>query len=60
VLVTPGLHGDAVSVRLHTLVTDGNADPAGLQFNHYRGTLARVGDHWRIKELIATSTEIIV
>jgi len=49
-----------VGVRLRTLVTDWTVDPAGLQFNDYRGTLVRISGQWRIKELIATPTKIIV
>ena len=60
VLATPGPHKDEVAVRLRTLVTDWNVDPAGTQFNDYRGTLVRIDGHWRIKELIATPTKIIV
>ena len=60
VLVTPGANPDAVAVRLRTLVTDWNLEPAGLQFNDYEGTLVRVDGNWRIKELIATPTKIIV
>ena len=60
VLATPGPHKDEVTVRLRTLVTDWNVDPAGTQFNDYRGTLVRIDGHWRIKELIATPTKIIV
>ena len=60
VLVTPGANGDEVAVRLRTLVTDWNVDPAGTQFNDYRGTLVRINGHWRIKELIATPTKVIV
>ena len=60
VLVTPGPHADEVAVRLRTLVTDWNVDPAGTQFNDYRGTLVRIDGHWRIKELIATPTKVIV
>lgn len=60
VLVNPGSHKDEVNVRLRTLVTDWSTDPAGLQFNDYRGTLARIDGHWRIKELVATPTKIIV
>ncbi|GIS02314.1 MAG: hypothetical protein CM15mP103_08650 [Gammaproteobacteria bacterium] len=41
VLVTPG--GAATGRRaLGTLVTDWNVDPAGTQFNDYRGTLVRI------------------
>ena len=58
--VTPGASGDEVAVRLRTLVTDWNVDPAGTQFNDYRGTLVRINGHWRIKELIATPTKVIV
>ena len=47
VLVTPGASGDEVSVRLRTLVTDWNVDPAGTQFNDYRGTLVRINGRWR-------------
>ena len=60
VLATPGPHKDEVAVRLRTLVTDWNVDPAGTQFNDYRGTLVRIDGQWRIKELIATPTKIIV
>ena len=60
VLVNPGPHEDEVNVRLRTLVTDWSTDPAGLQFNDYRGTLVRIDGHWRIKELVATPTKIIV
>jgi len=60
VLATPGPHKDEVTVRLRTLVTDWNVDPAGTQFNDYRGTLVRIDGQWRIKELIATPTKIIV
>ena len=60
VLVTPGANADEVAVRLRTLVTDWNLEPAGLQFNDYEGTLVRVDGRWRIKELIATPTKIIV
>ena len=60
VLVTPGAGSDEVAVRLRTLVTDWNVDPAGTQFNDYRGTLLRINGHWRIKELIATPTKVIV
>ena len=60
VLATPGPHKDEVTVRLRTLVTNWNLDPAGTQFNDYRGTLVRIDGHWRIKELIATPTKIIV
>jgi hypothetical protein len=60
VLVTPGATSDEVAVRLRTLVTDWSVDPAGLQFNDYCGTLVRIDGHWRIKELIATPTKIIV
>ena len=60
VLVTPGEHGDEVNVRMRTLVTDWNQDPAGLQFNDYQGSLVRIAGHWRIKELTAIPTKIIV
>ena len=60
VLVPLGGSGDQVAVRLRTLVTDWNVDPAGTQFNDYRGTLVRINSHWRIKELIATPTKVIV
>ena len=60
VLATPGPHKDEVTVRLRTLVTDWNVDPAGTQFNDYRGTLVRIDGQWRIKELVATPTKIIV
>ena len=60
VLVTPGASGDEVAVRLRTLVTDWNVDPAGTQFNDYRGTLVRINGHWRIKQLVATPTKVIV
>ena len=60
VLVTPGASGDEVAVRLRTLVTDWNVDPAGTQFNDYRGTLVRINGHWRIKAFIATPTKVIV
>ena len=60
VLVTPGEHGDEVNVRMRTLVTDWNQDPAGLQFNDYQGTLVRIAGHWRIKVLTAIPTKIIV
>jgi len=60
VLVTPGATNDEVAVRLRTLVTDWSVDPAGLQFNDYCGTLVRLDGHWRIKELIATPTKVIV
>ena len=60
VLVTPGATSDEVAVRLRTLVTDWSVDPAGLQFNDYCGTLVRLDGHWRIKELIATPTKVIV
>ena len=60
VLVTPSDHGDEVNVRMRTLVTDWNQDPAGLQFNDYQGTLVRITGHWRIKELTAIPTKIIV
>ena len=60
VLVTPGASGDEVAVRLRTLVTDCNVEPAGTQFNDYRGTLVRINGYWRIKELIATPTKVIV
>jgi hypothetical protein len=60
VLVNPGPHEDEVNVRLRTLVTDWSTDPAGLQFNDYQGTLVRIDGHWRIKELVATPTKIIV
>jgi len=60
VLVNPGPHKDEINVRLRTLVTDWSTDPAGLQFNDYRGTLVRIDGHWRIKELVATPTKIIV
>ena len=59
-LVTPGANSDEAAVRLRTLVTDWNVDPAGTQFNDYRGTLVRIDGHWRIKELIATPTKVIV
>ena len=49
-----------VALRLRTLVTDWNVDPAGTQFNDYRGTLVRINGRWRIKELIATPTKVIV
>jgi hypothetical protein len=32
----------------------------GTQFNDYRGTFVRIDGHWRIKELIATPTKVIV
>ena len=32
----------------------------GKQFNDYRGTLVRINGRWRIKELIATPTKVIV
>ena len=60
VLVNQGANEDEVGVRLRTLVTDWTVDPAGLQFNDYRGTLVRISGQWRIKELIATPTKIIV
>jgi len=60
VLVTPGEHGDEVNVRMRTLVTDWNQEPAGLQFNDYQGTLVRIAGHWRIKVLTAIPTKIIV
>ena len=60
VLATPGEHGDEVNVRMRTLVTDWNQDPAGLQFNDYQGTLVRIAGHWRIAELTAIPTKIIV
>ena len=60
VLVTPAEHGDEVNVRMRTLVTDWNQDPAGLQFNDYQGTLVRIAGHWRIKVLTAIPTKIIV
>ena len=60
VLVTPGTTGDEVAVRLRTLVTDWTFDPAGIQFNDYRGTLVRINGRWRIKELIPTPTKVIV
>ena len=47
-------------MRLRTLVTDWNVDPAGTQFNDYRGMLVRINGHWRIKELVATPTKVIV
>ena len=59
-LARPGEHGDEVNVRMRTLVTDWNQDPAGLQFNDYQGTLVRIAGHWRIKELTAIPTKIIV
>ena len=39
---------------------DWNVDPAGTQFNDYRGSLVRINGRWRIKELIATPTKVIV
>ena len=47
-------------MRLRTLVTDWSVEPAGTQLNDYRGTLVRINGHWRIKELIATPTRVIV
>ena len=60
VLVTPGASSDEVAVRLRTLATDWSVEPAGSQFNDYRGTAVRVNRHRRIKQLIATTTKVIV
>ena len=60
VLVTPGASGDEGAVRLRTLATYWRVEPAGTQFNDYRGTLVRINRHWRIKKLIPTTTKVIV
>ena len=60
VLVTLGEHGDEVNLRMRMQVKDWNQDPAGLQFNDYRGTLVHIAGHWRIKQLTAIPTKIIV
>ena len=60
VLVTPGASSDEVALRLRTLVTDWSVEPAGTQFNDYRGTAVRINRHWRIEKLIATPTKVIV
>ena len=60
VLVTLSQYDDEVNVRIRTLVTDWNYEPAGLQFNDYTCSLERIAGHWRIKLLIAIPTKIVV
>ena len=60
-IVIEGSQGNWRHMATNVLVTPGaSGDPAGTQFNDYRGTLVRINGHWRIKELIATPTKVIV
>lgn len=60
VVAEPGEQSGTANVRLRTLVTDWSKDPAGLQFNDYRALLRKVDGNWRIAEIVAIPSQVIV